>query len=126
MAAAPVSATLRVATHDDLFDRRYPRAAAVVAGHDAPAVKLAQLCDILIFEPWAEPMAACADLPADQEAAHAARHSALFAAVLGDGDGTPSRAEVFLLAAEGLQADAPPLDILRARVADLITAFLPG
>ena len=115
--------------YEDTFAARFPEAQAIVTGRLSKREKFVRVTELLMIEPWSElhlsPMLAeyfttCRLLIPDAEMRHKRLKLEMAAAVLGDRE----RAEVFLLAGEGLMLDLPTPATLRKRMALLIDQFV--
>lgn len=97
-------------------------------GRGSKRAKLLRVYELLLLEPWEElsgtPMfaeffAACARLLPSVEARHQRLRLKLTQALLGDKE----LSELFMLAADGLQADLPKAPVLRRRLELLVERF---
>lgn len=117
------------AVYEDTFAARFPEAHAVVQTKLGKRERILRVCELLMIEPWTElhhsPMLAeyfttCRQLVPDAEARHKRQKLEMAAAILGDRD----RAELFLMAGEGLMLDLPTPVTLRKRLALLVDQFV--
>ncbi|SEU22882.1 TetR/AcrR family transcriptional regulator [Stigmatella erecta] len=115
---------------DFMFEERYPKADAVLAGPGGKRDKLLQVYELLVVEPWGElagtPMVAefyeaCSRLFPEVDSKHERLRLKYTQAVL-----EPKEiAELFMLAVDGLLADLPPVRTLRRRLQLLAERFVP-
>lgn len=117
--------------YEDTFAGRFPDAQALVESKLSKREKILQVCELLIIEPWTElhrsPMIseyfiACRQLVPEATTRHKKKKLEMALAVLGDRE----RAELFLLAGEGMMLDLPTPATLRKRLALLTDQFLAG
>lgn len=126
-------------TKDDIYKAvfaewlvaKHPIAKAAAKDAGDASERLMTVCRVVAVEPWAEMvsapmgaefMEACSRIDPAAEAAHRKVATDSAAAILGD----KASAEVFVLALDGLLADAPTVKVLEARVRTLIARFLSG
>ena len=108
---------------------RHPQAKQAVDGPGTPYERLLEVCRVMVLEPWSDMVAApmggefydvCAQLDPELEARHRAVALECVAAILGDEE----RADVFLLALDGLLADQPATAVLDRRLNVLAERFV--
>lgn len=116
------------AVFDDLFQGRYERVEAVVAGRASRREKLFRIYEIMYLEPWTEVMSsvmapelyeACVRFDPEGVAKRERMRLKYTQAVLGAKD----TAEVFMLAVEGMSARVPSTNVLRRRIEVLVEHF---
>jgi AcrR family transcriptional regulator len=117
------------AMYEDLFEGRYERVAAIVAGRASKRDKLRQIYEVLYLEPWEQvamtPMAtdlydACKRFDPEGVQKRERMRLKYTQSVLGDKD----IAEVFMLSVEGLSGmDFPNVNVLRRRIEILVEHF---
>jgi AcrR family transcriptional regulator len=116
------------AVYDDVFETRYPRVEAVLAGRGSRRDKLLETSEIMFVETWAlvmdAPMAqefydACKQVIPEIHDKHERKLLALTRRLLGARD----VAEVFLLAVDGQLMDLPSVAVLRRRLRVLVDRF---
>jgi AcrR family transcriptional regulator len=109
---------------------RHPEAQQAAAGPGSPLDRLLSVCRVMVLEPWSDMVAApmgaefydvCARLDPEVDARHHEVALACVTGILGEGE----RAEVFLLALDGLLADQPAPAVLERRVRILAERFVP-
>jgi TetR/AcrR family transcriptional regulator, transcriptional repressor of aconitase len=115
--------------YEDTFAHRFPEALAVAGSRMARRRKILRVCELLLIEPWSElhrsPMLAeyystCRQLVPEAECRHQRLKLDIAQTILGDRE----RADLFLMAAQGLMLDLPTPATLRKRVTLLIDRFL--
>lgn len=113
----------------DWLVARHPEARRAAARAGDPYERLIDVCRAMVLEPWADmvaaPMgsefyAACEKLDPEIDAQHRKVVLQCVAKILGDAP----RAEVFLLALDGLLADEPSSTVLERRLRILAESFV--
>ncbi len=119
------------AVYDDVFDRRYPLAAQVMAARGSKRDKLLKIYELVVVATWAliiaSPTAAefyeaCSRVIPEIAAKHERTLFELTDRILGDKEITL----VFMLAVEGLMTDVPSTSVLRKRLTVLVDRFTPS
>jgi AcrR family transcriptional regulator len=116
------------AVFQSLFESRYPAVERILAGRAAFRERLFAIYEKLLVEPWEDLFGmpasagffdACERVLPLATLAHARRRVRYTQALLGSRE----RAEVFVLAAEGLTKDNPKAALLRKRLQILVDCF---
>jgi TetR/AcrR family transcriptional regulator, transcriptional repressor of aconitase len=114
----------------DWLISRHPAAKQASNGPGSSYRRLLRVCRLMVFEPWAEMVAApmgsefleaCERIDPESEARHRKVALECVAAILGD----RASAEVFLLALDGLLADQPAMELMEQRTQLLAARFAP-
>lgn len=116
------------AVFEDTFAARYPRAEAAAQAAGPASERLLRVYEILLIEPWDEVMrapmaaeffAACSRLLPEVEALYQRLTRRCVQSILGSRE----LADIFQLAAEGMQSDLPTTRVLRRRLRLLAERF---
>jgi AcrR family transcriptional regulator len=108
---------------------RHPDAQQAAGGPGSPLDRLLTVCRVMVLDPWSDMVAApmgaefydvCARLDPEIEARHREVALECMTTILGDRE----KAEVFLLALDGLLADQPTTAVLERRVWILADRFV--
>jgi AcrR family transcriptional regulator len=113
----------------DWLIARHPDAKRAAASSASAYDRLLEVCRLMVLEPWSDMVAApmggeffdvCARIDPDIDALHRKVARECVAKVLGDEE----RAEVFLLALDGLLGDEPKKAVLERRLRILVGQFV--
>jgi AcrR family transcriptional regulator len=114
----------------DWLVSRHPAAEQAASGPGKPYERLLNVCRLMVLDPWADmvgtPMGGeffetCERIDPEIDALHRKIALKCAAAIIGD----KARAEVFLLALDGLLGDQPTTHVLEERTKILAASFAP-